>query len=343
MPSNRQKPDGDEQIDKEAAEWAVKKDCGLSEREEKALEEWLSGDPRRKPRLEAHQQTLNLISTMEGFEDYPVVEELEERPTIFGMCPLKAVASVAVAIFLGLLVVGVTHYMSTVEPIEFEGRFSADAYETRILADGTILELNEGARIVVKLSDSYRRIWLHRGEAHFHVAKDVDRPFVVHAGGTEVKAIGTSFNVLIEDQLVQVIVTEGRVNFSHRRRALKDGVETLMFSEQMDVGQVSTFEMRTGNSSPVVETYSSDQLADLLAWKPEILEFTSTPLGDVVRAFNKRNRIQIILSDRKLETTPIEATFRADNVLAFVRLLEISFDLEAERTSENEIALSWRR
>ena len=342
MSFNRQKPDGGEQVDREAAEWAVRKDCGLSEREEKALEEWLSGDPRRKARLEAHQQTLNLISTMEGFEDDPLVEQLEERPSFFGMRPLKAVASVAVAIFLGLLIVGVTHFLSTGESIEFEGRFAAGAYETHILADGTILELNEGARILVKLSDSYRRVWLHRGEAHFHVVKDVDRPFVVHAGGTEVLAIGTSFNVLIEDQMVQVIVTEGRVNFSHGKRALKGGVDTPLFSEQVDVGQGSTFEMRGGNASPVVETYTHDQLADLLAWKPEVLEFTSIPLGDVVRAFNKRNRIQIILSDEKLETTPIEATFRPDNVLAFVRLLEISFDLEAERTSENEIVLSWR-
>ena len=215
MSSKRQKPGGDEQIDKEAAKWAVRKDCGLSKREEKALEKWLRGDPRRKARLEAHQKTLKLISAMGGFEDEPVVEELEERPNFFGMRPLKAVASVALAIFLGLIVVGVTHFMSTVEPIEFEGRFEADAYETHILADGTILELNQGARIIVKLSDSFRRIWLHRGEAHFHVAKDVGRPFVVHAGGTEVIAIGTSFNVLFEDQVVQVIVTEGRVNFSH--------------------------------------------------------------------------------------------------------------------------------
>ncbi len=342
MSFDRQKHDGDEQIDQEVAEWVIKKDRGLSEGEDKALEEWLSGDPRRKARLELYQQTWNQFSPMEGSEDYPFVEQLEERPNFFGRRS-RAFASIAVALFLGLLVVGVTHFMGTGEPFEFEGRFAANAYETRILADGTILELNQGARIIVKLTDSYRQIWLRRGEAHFHVAKDVDRPFVVHAGETEVKVIGTSFNVLVEDQLVQVIVTEGRVNFSHSNPALKDGVDTPLFSEQMDVGQVSTFEMQTDNASPVVETYTSDQLADLLAWKPEVLEFTSNPLGDVVMAFNKRNRIQIILSDKKLETMPVEATFRADNVLAFVRLLEISFDLEAERTSENEIVLSWRR
>ena len=342
MSSKRRKHDGDEQIDREAAEWAVKQDCGLSEGEEKALEEWLSGDPRRKARLESHQQTLNLVSTMEGFEDYVIVEQSEERPNFFGRRSHTFV-SIVVAILLGLLVVGIMNFVGTGEPLEFEGRFAADAYETRILVDGTILELNEGARIIVKLTDSYRRIWLQLGEVHFHVARDVDRPFVVHAGGTEVKVIGTSFNVLVEDDVVQVIVTEGRVNFSQSKRALKDGVDTQLFSKQMDVGQVSTFERQTDDALPVVETYTSNQLAELLAWKPEVLEFTSTPLGDVVRAFNKRNRIQIILSDEKLETAPLEVTFRSDNVLAFVRLLELSFDLEAERTSENEIVLSWRR
>ena len=57
-----------------------------------------------------------------------------------------------------------------------------------------------------------RGIDLIRGEALFDVTKDRKRPFVVTAGATQVRAVGTSFSVqLLPDQPVQVLVREGVV------------------------------------------------------------------------------------------------------------------------------------
>jgi transmembrane sensor len=52
---------------------------------------------------------------------------------------------------------------------------------------------------------------LERGEAHFQVAKNPARPFVVVARGVEIRAVGTAFSVGLESTRVEVLVTEGQV------------------------------------------------------------------------------------------------------------------------------------
>src|SRR5207302_9320325 len=53
---------------------------------------------------------------------------------------------------------------------------------------------------------------LLEGEGLFDVAKNKKRPFIVMAGDTQVRAVGTSFTVkLLPQQPVQVLVREGVV------------------------------------------------------------------------------------------------------------------------------------
>ena len=69
---------------------------------------------------------------------------------------------------------------------------AAVGYESRALDDGTVVELNGGAEIEVQFTAAERRLRLVRGEAHFQVAKNPLRPFVVEAGGVAVRAVGTA-------------------------------------------------------------------------------------------------------------------------------------------------------
>lgn len=86
--------------------------------------------------------------------------------------------------------------------------------EHRALPDGSWVDLNVGADIAVEFTAGgagARRVVLRRGEAHFTVAKDAARPFVVEAGGVAVRAVGTAFSVQRGGAGVEVLVTEGRV------------------------------------------------------------------------------------------------------------------------------------
>lgn len=63
------------------------------------------------------------------------------------------------------------------------------------LSDGSIIELNAHSKVRVAFHDRERDLELLEGQALFRVAKNRNRPFVVHAGGTSVRAVGTQFDV----------------------------------------------------------------------------------------------------------------------------------------------------
>jgi transmembrane sensor len=54
-------------------------------------------------------------------------------------------------------------------------------------------------------------VTLQYGEALFMVRKDASLPFIVHAAGYDVRAVGTAFDVRHRDQSLQVDVLEGTV------------------------------------------------------------------------------------------------------------------------------------
>lgn len=82
------------------------------------------------------------------------------------------------------------------------------------LADGTAIWLEPGSRLSYpeKFNDSIREITF-AGEAFFEVAKNPDRPFIIHTGTIRTRVLGTSFTVKAYDSSTQeVAVVTGRVS-----------------------------------------------------------------------------------------------------------------------------------
>ena len=202
------------------------------------------------------------------------------------------------------------------------------------------------------------------GEVHFNVVRDPARPFVVLAGGTEVKAIGTAFNVRCEGGTLEVLVTEGLVRWGiplldglavpSRPRsdvseivpsqgtdsAFDPSVASFAFHQNLTHGQKSRMKLSQPlRTPPVVETVGPDEVRALLSWKHELLEFDATPLAAAITEFNSRNDIKLVITENSLGDTPIVASFRSDNLGGFVRLLELVADVRADYSREGEILL----
>ena len=75
--------------------------------------------------------------------------------------------------------------------------YSTGIGEQRSLAleDGSSIKLNAMSRIRVRFTATRRDIELIEGQAFFRVAKDKTRPFIVESKGTQVRAVGTEFDV----------------------------------------------------------------------------------------------------------------------------------------------------
>ncbi len=101
------------------------------------------------------------------------------------------------------------------------GVYATDIGEQRslALADGSTVELNSRSRIRVRYTEHERRIDLLRGQALFHVAKNKARPFIVQTDNTQVRAVGTAFDVYNTSSGTIVTVVEGRVAVHTNQRS----------------------------------------------------------------------------------------------------------------------------
>jgi transmembrane sensor len=265
----------------------------------------------------------------------PAIERARTPPSIFRHWRLLLAAAAAVALSVA------TYHFGTLSAPQPLGP------GTRTLTDGTVVELNGAAVIVSDYTATERRVRLERGEAHFTVTKDNARPFTVTAAGVNVRAVGTAFNVRLADAAVEVLVTEGQVRLqpppvpaalSNSRSAQTPAAaapERTLAARQRAV--VST---APSSAAPEVATLTPGEIARVLAWQHRLLNFTATPLGDIVAAYNRRNTTQLVLADPELATLRVSAALRSDNVLGFVQLLETGFGVRAEPRGESEILLS---
>lgn len=330
-----------EHIGLEAAEWLVKRDRGLTAAEQDQFLQWLAADPRHGEWFARQQRTwreFNMLAEWRPEHSREPNPDLLARRRPRGRWPawagtLAAAASIAIAVAAWRPWAGEAPAWSSVIEAPSSGGH-------RVLEDGSAVELNRGAVIDVRFTPQERRVRLVRGEAHFKVTKNPQRPFIVSAGSIKVRAVGTAFYVRLEAESVEVLVTEGRVQV-HPPGAVTSSVPV---AEPLVVaGQRAVVSLSPDGPATQITDVSMEEMARRLAWQPQVLDFASTPLAKVVAEFNLRashsRGVRLVIADAELEALPIVASFRSDNVEAFVRLLELTAGVRAERRGENEIVL----
>ncbi len=188
------------------------------------------------------------------------------------------------------------------------------------LPDGSVVELTEMAEIAVEFSPTIRRVALLRGEAFFQVARDVERPFVVSAGGVGVRAVGTAFSVRMDSGEVDVVVTHGRVSVG-----ADDGTAGQVF---LNPGQRTVVAREADR--PLEITDVTAELGMRLSWRVPRLQLKETPLSEVIAVFNGQpGAVPLLLGDPRLGSLPLSGVLRADNLGVLLSLLEISYGVDA--------------
>lgn len=345
MSRDPHQPISDEILDL-ASQWLARRDRGLTAAEQDDYMQWLRADPRHAEALQQHAAALERM--MQLYEWTPA-HDTEPNPDLFAPAPTRARAwwawagatlAVAAAVTLAFVLwnPGANSPALAAAPKSY-----LRVNERLALPDGSRVELKDGTQLVVQYSETERRVKLTGGEAHFSVWKDKARPFVVDAAGVEVRAVGTAFNVRLDPQNVQVLVTEGRVKVEQPNPPSANGLSPLVPPSYVSVGQraVVPIEPAATSAPPAIEPVTSEDIARELAWQAPRLQFNETPLADAVAEFNRLNRHQIEIGDASLAARRIGGTFRPDNVEGFVRLLssDPSFGVRAEAAEENRTVL----
>lgn len=183
------------------------------------------------------------------------------------------------------------------------------------LSDGSSVRLQPGSRLryAKSFAANRREVYLE-GEAFFNVTKNPARPFLVFAGGTVTKVVGTSFQVQAydRDKTVRVVVRTGRVSvFTRRNFDRMDQTATAQVAGVvLTPNQRATFERTT------------EQLAKDLIEQPvpvasvaQPLSFDDKPVSDVLAILERQYGLDIVFDAQLLSQCPITTTLSANEGL----------------------------
>jgi transmembrane sensor len=201
---------------------------------------------------------------------------------------------------------------------------------TVTLADGSRIELNARSRINVKFDDSQRYVELLEGQALFSVANDAARPFIVRSGSTDVKAVGTQFDVNRKPSGTVVTVMEGRVAVSQPARALATSARR---EAPMPRVLLSPGEQVTVTAHTIIAPKKAN-LAATTAWTEGLLTFDSAPLSEVVQEFNRHNMKPLVIADERLLELRISGIFPATGAQRLTSFLQQRFGIAVQERED---------
>lgn len=331
----------DSAVEERAADWLVRSHGHLSSDEHAELQRWLSADPRHQAAYTELGETWRTLTEPRATgHAEELVRELESRRQrraarrrAFALAGFGLAAAAALA--FSLVPLRPPAPAPTIATV-------AVSPDRQALPDGSTVELNAGARIAVDFTAAKRGVRLLAGEALFAVRKDAARPFVVTAGGVEVRAVGTAFSVRHAEGQVGVLVTEGRV--AVERAAAPDSDHSAPGSRPPPVAFVNAgakldlpVDLPAGTALEI-KPISPEEVAAALAWRGKRVEFSGTPIAEAVELFNRQNRLQLAVVDKAFAQHQVSGIFWADDPEGFVRLLETGMGATAERTG-NTITL----
>ncbi len=325
-------------VEAAAVAWVQRRRAGLSSEERRELLAWLAADA-------AHARAFRAADVGRDELDWPLHAGLADMAVVELNRRRRrrrsrrwAVAGFAVALSAVALA------WRPLRERADSSNFAVIEPRRQTLADGSVVELAPGAQISVEFGERVRSVTLQRGSAHFAVAPNPQRPFVVNSGRVAVRAVGTAFVVDRGDAEVRVYVTHGLVAVENPDDAPTAAAEVPRGASktlaELSAGRFVAVTPGSTTGADVraaIRTPSETEFDAMAGWRWPKLEFSGTPLRAVAEAMNRHNRIQFEIADDGIADLRISGTLRADKVDALIAILESDFPVRAERNGDRRI------
>jgi ferric-dicitrate binding protein FerR (iron transport regulator) len=296
--------------------------------EQRELRKWLDEDENR---IQYEEFKVIWMASAEIYKTYsPDLVQARKKiqegdGSVFKLNPWmwagKAAAILVVAVGL---IWSVAKYSATkdAQSISMAKIVTGPAMDSVVLSDGSRVWLNTGTTLEYprKFTRSERKVFL-TGEAFFEVAHDAETPFIVEAGGTVTRVLGTSFNIKTGEADVLVAVRTGKVLFSEH-----DNTKNFALLEKNEMAAFS-------HSSGVIKTSVVDG-AHIPSWRNTQLFFRNTPLSQVVVKLSAQYETPIQLDPAVPDSLFLTSSFDDQSVEEVLEVVCATLDLRLERTAE---------
>ena len=346
----------------EASAWIARLETGeLSVSDMAAFREWV----RRSPRHAAEVNRLAAVATdleqLSARVSQNTAVDIDVLPVEYGRGKGRwsklavGMAGVAAAVLVAVSVVVVVDPLKP-GPDHTNGFFATPVggYLEMALVDGSLVRLNTDTRLTVAYDHRRRIIELHRGEAYVRVADDAAWPFEVRTDRRVVQAVGTAFVVRLEDERLRVMVTEGSVAISQRKGEPSDppatpgkplatavpGASMLAAPILLESGQ--SYEDSPGGVRPVAQVAEAE-VRRRLAWQRGLVEFTDTPLHEVVEEISRYTNLTIRFDDAELRDVRFGGIFPTGEIHLLFGVLESTYGVSVVHVDGSNVTLTSQR
>jgi transmembrane sensor len=292
--------------------------------DEKALvEEWYSlvGSDGALPRNKRDWEVLKSLIWLK------IKKRLKDAESpVFFTTFLKFAASVLVLLGLSFLVFRNYNLplTSSAESLTFRNE-GANPKRIR-LRDGSVLTLFPRAHLVLAqdFNQTERRVQLN-GDAHFEIAHNTQKPFLVETGATITKVIGTSFTIKSnKNETIEVLVNTGRVAVFEKDAEEKreNGVVLTANQKVVFFKEKQLFVTGIVDAPKVVANMDS---RNSFVYKNELF-------SDVITHFEKAYGIEIVFENEALARCQLTGDFTGntlyDNLDIIGLVLGVSYQIK---------------
>ena len=346
-----------------AVDWVIKVENGLSAQEQQEFTHWLQQD---KAHQAMYQQVNQPIQEADVLAElgalFPYVKKQKTSKSRSYQYAMASVFAFAIAFIA-------SHFSSSdlpSSPSQFAQPSKAipaqevelktyvattGAPQSYTLPDGSVLSLTGGAVVTMQYSTMERNLTLLHGELNIDVVPDTERPLSVFAGERKIQAVGTSFNVYLNERQVELIVAEGKVKVS------QDDIETAeseaaLSQENMESEQpAEQVQFVTGGYQLILpkdvavtsvepSQVEAQQIETLTAWQRGLVTFDQVPISQAIAAIQRYSGITFVVPDALLQRDPeIVARFDLSDISSMVQILENTFALHSEWQTPSQILL----
>ena len=339
----------DANVTAEASAWLAQFESGeMSAEDYSALREWMRQSPAHRREFASIVQLSNNLASLTDLANPIMHKALKRRrflrfPKPFSLSGVAAACALVAVLVAAPIIYFNMYSHADVTPAYYRTDFGE--YKTVTLDDGSLVKLNTNTAIEVSYTRSKRNLRLTMGEAFFDVAKDEARPFTVIAGVHSATAIGTAFSVRLDEDDVRLIVTEGSVEFAALPLAAA-GQKAITAKRQDDknpparlikAGQEAVSTPDTGRPSAPAPLDERLRLQKL-SWTEGLLDFSDTPLSQVVDELQRHTGKEFVLGSPELENVRFGGVFRVSDTDAVLKALS-NFGIEADVQYEDKIIL----
>lgn len=195
-----------------------------------------------------------------------------------------------------------------------------------ILSDGTMVWMNSSSilKFPFNFLDKEREITIE-GEAYLEVAKDKNKPFIVHTEHGSVKVLGTQFNVNTYDpHTLRVSLVEGSVQVEADQKpvTLKPGQEVVYIAEQKNLK---------------VQGFDEDEV---LSWRQGIKHFYNNTVREICEVFPRWYGVDIVIDNKSIyDKTFTGVLNRNEPIDKFLRALKATSSISTYEFKDGKLHL----